>query len=101
VTQEPEEDGKDLHSIDFTTACPVFTETGSCQHGFKCRFLGAHVRKVATEPESYELVKDGDKQAKSALTSNELNFIDNDVKKALQKRKVSKHLLHSSGAENI
>ncbi|GAC98833.1 potential tRNA dihydrouridine synthase [Pseudozyma hubeiensis SY62] len=33
-------------SIDPTTTCPIFALRGACTLGWKCRFLGAHVRHV-------------------------------------------------------
>lgn len=31
-------------SLDLTTSCPIFTLKGFCTMGWKCRFLGSHVR---------------------------------------------------------
>ncbi|KAJ9478675.1 tRNA-dihydrouridine(47) synthase [NAD(P)(+)] [Pseudozyma hubeiensis] len=33
-------------SIDPTTTCPIFALRGACTLGWKCRFLGAHVRHI-------------------------------------------------------
>lgn len=77
----------DLPSIDHSTTCATYEETGTCNHGFKCRFLGAHVRKG--ENDIYELVNDAEKQAQNALTNTELNFIDAESRKLLQRRKVT------------
>ncbi|KAN0060111.1 tRNA-dihydrouridine synthase 3 [Thecaphora frezii] len=33
-------------SIDLTTSCPIFSVKGFCDFGWKCRFLGAHVKVV-------------------------------------------------------
>ena len=76
-------------SLDPTTICPVHSATGKCRHGFKCRFLGAHV-KVAGDGFSDELslVVDGEKAAHTAVSSAELNFVDPDVRKQLRTRKV-------------
>lgn len=76
-------------SLGPTTICPVYSETGKCKHGFKCRFLGAHV-KVARNGISDEssLVVDGDKVAHAAVSAVELNFVDPDVRKQLRTRKV-------------
>ncbi|KAG9019423.1 tRNA-dihydrouridine synthase 3 [Tulasnella sp. 427] len=30
-------------SVDSSTTCPIFAETGFCRQGFKCRFLGGHI----------------------------------------------------------
>ena len=78
-------------SLDPTTICPVHAETGKCRHGFKCRFLGAHVR-TAKNGSSDELsfVIDGEKVAHAAVFSAELNFVDPNVRKQLRTRKVTK-----------
>lgn len=83
---EAERLGDDLPSIDYSTTCVTYQEIGTCNHGFKCRFLGAHVKK--SEDGSYELVNDAEKQARSALTNTELNFVDAESRKLLQRRKV-------------
>ena len=77
-------------SLDPTTVCPVHSEIGKCKYGFKCRFLGAHV-KVAEDDFSDELslVVDGDRVALAAVSASELNFIDPDVRKQLRTRKVT------------
>lgn len=33
-------------AIDLKTRCPVYADLGYCPFGWKCRFLGGHVRKV-------------------------------------------------------
>ncbi|CBQ70965.1 related to DUS3-member of dihydrouridine synthase family [Sporisorium reilianum SRZ2] len=33
-------------SLDWTTSCPIFELKGFCTMGWKCRFLGAHVRLI-------------------------------------------------------
>ncbi len=33
-------------SLDLTTSCPIFAVKGFCTMGWKCRFLGSHVRVV-------------------------------------------------------
>ena len=76
----------DFPSLDMSTVCPVFAETGECRYGFKCRFLGGHVRTAETGELS--LVGDEDKKARAALTAHEVNFVGADVQKALRSRKV-------------
>ncbi len=43
-------------SLDWTTSCPIFTIKGFCTMGWKCRFLGSHVRTIGpsslTAPEA-------------------------------------------------
>ncbi|GAK64147.1 FMN-linked oxidoreductase [Moesziomyces antarcticus] len=62
-------------SINWTTSCPIFALKGFCTMGWKCRFLGAHVRLVgssslvdAANPTGFagsglELVTDADRMA--------------------------------------
>jgi tRNA-dihydrouridine synthase 3 len=90
-------------SLDLTTTCPVFTETGECRcvrcsfcsicipnlngsYGFKCRFLGGHVH--TDETGNIALAGDEDKKARAVLTANELNFISSDIRNALRTKKV-------------
>jgi len=39
--------GEDVigHTIDLGTRCPVKADLGWCPYGFRCRFLGGHVRR--------------------------------------------------------
>lgn len=94
-------------SLDLGTTCPVFSETGECRcvcsllhilhspipnlnsngrYGFKCRFLGGHVR--INETGNITLAGDEDKKARAVLTANELNFVSSDVRTALRTKKV-------------
>ncbi|KJA22425.1 hypothetical protein HYPSUDRAFT_67097 [Hypholoma sublateritium FD-334 SS-4] len=75
----------DFSSLDLSTVCPVFAETGECRYGFKCRFLGGHIRIAETGEMS--LAGDEDKKARAALTAHEVNFVGADVQKALRSRK--------------
>jgi tRNA-dihydrouridine synthase 3 len=46
-SEQSAEEPLDLTSIiDTTTSCPLFDIYGYCEHGWKCRFLGAHVRPL-------------------------------------------------------
>jgi tRNA-dihydrouridine synthase 3 len=74
-------------SIDFSTVCPVFKERGECNQGFKCRFLGSHVRR--DDAGVYHLIQDEDKKAHSAVSMVELNFASPETIKLLRSRKVS------------
>lgn len=38
--------------LDTTTVCPVKKDLGWCPYGMKCRFLGAHLKKVDSEVEA-------------------------------------------------
>ncbi|CAA7264440.1 unnamed protein product [Cyclocybe aegerita] len=88
-----QEDLQKLHpvytSIDTSTSCPVFAEAGECRYGFKCRFLGGHVRFEQGEDgqASLSLVGGDDKKARAALSSNEVNFVGAEVQKQLRSRK--------------
>ena len=80
-------------TLDTTTTCPLFTIFGYCEHGWKCRFLGAHVRPILTSNTElspsrsvvagYELVVDEEKKAR-ALASGEHDEL-NDLSGAHQK----------------
>lgn len=88
-------------SIDITTRCPVWDELGECRYGFKCRFLGGHVKITpaggSTDvTEELTLVTDEDKKARAAVSMKEMNFVGADVQKALRSRKVWDKLLSRS-----
>ncbi|KII91492.1 hypothetical protein PLICRDRAFT_38252 [Plicaturopsis crispa FD-325 SS-3] len=72
-------------SVDLSTTCPIFAETGACKHGLKCRFLGGHVRK--DESGELQLVTDDEKLARTAVSSTEVNFIGFDTMKLLRTKK--------------
>ncbi|KAF8065084.1 hypothetical protein FPV67DRAFT_1562931 [Lyophyllum atratum] len=72
-------------SLDLSTTCPVFAETGECRYGFKCRFLGGHVR--SDESGQLALVGDEDKKARAALSSKEVNFVGPEIQKQLRSKK--------------
>ena len=76
-------------SLNPTTISPVYSETGKCRYGLKCRFLGAHVR-AAGDGFSDELsfAFDGERAEHMAISSAESNFVDPDVRKQLRTRKV-------------
>ncbi|KAF9045905.1 zinc finger dihydrouridine synthase [Hymenopellis radicata] len=65
--------------------CPLFSETGTCNFGFKCRFLRSHLRK--TEDGSVELLTDEDKKANTAISAKEANFVGAEVQKLLRSKK--------------
>ena len=73
-------------SINLDARCPLFEETGECRHGFKCRFLGAHIRK--TEDGRLELIKDDDKVARTKIEVTELNYLSLDAMKLIRGKKV-------------
>ncbi|KAL5514842.1 DUS3 [Sanghuangporus baumii] len=72
-------------SVDPSSFCPLFHAKGECRSGFKCRFLGAHLRNSETgEP---ELVKDEEKVARQKVETTELNFLPHDTLKQLRSKK--------------
>ncbi|ETW77093.1 hypothetical protein HETIRDRAFT_156632 [Heterobasidion irregulare TC 32-1] len=78
-------DEKEESSIDFSTKCPVFEETGACRHGFKCRFLGGHVHKA--EDNTLLLIQDEDRKARLMRSTTEANFLDASTMKLLRTKK--------------
>ncbi|KAF9472611.1 FMN-linked oxidoreductase [Pholiota conissans] len=92
----------DYPTLDLSTVCPVFAETGECRYGFKCRFLGGHIK--FSETGEMSLAGDEDKKARTALTSHEVNFVGADVQKALRSRKykfpIADEYLRQLAAEN-
>ncbi|GLB39772.1 putative catalyzes the synthesis of dihydrouridine, a modified base found in the D-loop of most tRNAs [Lyophyllum shimeji] len=72
-------------SLDLSTTCPIFAETGECRYGFKCRFLGGHVR--SDDSGKLQLLRDEDKKARAASTSREVNFVGPEIQKLLRSRK--------------
>ena len=77
-------------SLDPTTTCPAYSETGRCRHGFKCRFLGAHLKATGDNfSGELSLTVDDEKATHTAVSAVELNFVDSDVRKRLRTRKVT------------
>ncbi|CAL1709528.1 unnamed protein product [Somion occarium] len=72
-------------SLDFSTSCPVFEAQGECNTGLKCRFLGAHVRKL--DSGNWKVTVDEEKRARAATTEKELNFIDGIALKQVRSKK--------------
>ncbi|KAF9553435.1 FMN-linked oxidoreductase [Agrocybe pediades] len=92
----------DYPSLDLNTICPVFAETGECKYGFKCRFLGGHVK--FSESGELSIVVDEEKKAQSALTAREVNFVGADVQRMLRSKKyptpISDQYLRELAIEN-
>lgn len=86
-------------SVDFSTHCPNFEETGACRHGFKCRFLGGHVRK---EDGKLSLIQDDSKRSNSLRSSTEINYLDGQTMKLLRTKKVGfvQSVLHQDLVED-
>ncbi|KAJ6537426.1 zinc finger dihydrouridine synthase [Mycena vulgaris] len=77
--------GEPAPAVTSTTICPVFAETGECRYGFRCRYLGGHVRY--DDSGAPELIKDGEKIAYAALASVEANRISAHAQKLLRSKK--------------
>ena len=75
-------------SLDLSTTCPVYNVKGKCDHGFKCRFLGGHVRKDDVGSNQWQVMIDEDKRAHSAVTETELNFIGPNGLRQVRSKKV-------------
>lgn len=80
----------------FDGICPIWKRKGRCDVGWKCRFVGSHMREQELEDGSKELVLVEDEtknqNAKNVIVgSNEigiLNAISNQAKADLMKRKI-------------
>ncbi|KAL0572766.1 tRNA-dihydrouridine synthase 3 [Marasmius crinis-equi] len=68
--------------------CPVFEEFGECRYGYKCRYLGAHVKSKESETEAPELVKDEEKKARVAISNTEVNYVRPETQKLLRTKKL-------------
>lgn len=71
---------------DISTRCPYFDELGECKVGFKCRFLGAHVRE--DEEGQLQLVKNSERIQWAASNAVERNGVQSELLKQLRKREV-------------
>ncbi|KLO17293.1 zinc finger dihydrouridine synthase [Schizopora paradoxa] len=72
-------------SINTESRCPIYEEKGECKHGFKCRFLGGHVKRL--DDGSLDLLRDDTKVAQRKLDTTEINFMAPDTLKLLRTRK--------------
>ncbi|KAG6877528.1 tRNA-dihydrouridine synthase 3 [Termitomyces sp. T159_Od127] len=86
-------------SVDLNTTCPIFAETGECRSVSKPPYpsieslveytdmaLNADILETDTSGNMI-LVKDEEKKARTAVSSQELNFIGGDVQKQLRSKK--------------
>ena len=60
-------------SLDLTTSCPIFNLKGFCTMGWKCRFLGSHVRLVG--PSSL-----GDNENATGFANSGLELVKDEAK---------------------
>lgn len=109
ISENPDAGSVDpLHaSLDLSTYCPLFAARGQCEQGWKCRFLGAHVRVVGSssaassnetgegkeatgfEATGLELVVDEQKVKELEDKPEEINYLPMGVTKQLRSKKVS------------
>jgi tRNA-dihydrouridine synthase 3 len=83
-------------SIDLRTTCPVYRDLGYCPYGWKCRFLGGHVRRKQADVDGktkqvggWELPFDTPKEAAEGWKNGETNWPDQAVMNELRRAKVS------------
>ncbi|SYW81004.1 related to DUS3 - member of dihydrouridine synthase family [Ustilago bromivora] len=87
-------------SLDLTTSCPIFAVKGFCTMGWKCRFLGSHVRIVGAS----SLV---DKDGGSGFAASGLELVrDEERLKAWRERPraftiAKKHAEHDADQEEL
>ncbi|KAJ9121268.1 hypothetical protein QFC24_004944 [Naganishia onofrii] len=86
-------------TFDFSTTCPVYSALGYCTFGWRCRFLGAHVRRRAegdvasiggqVKIQDWEVVEDQEKRRAVELAGEEgeMNRLDPEEIKALQRKR--------------
>ncbi|KAJ1028181.1 hypothetical protein NDA13_003627 [Ustilago tritici] len=87
-------------SLDLTTSCPIFAVKGFCTMGWKCRYLGSHVRIVGAS----SLV---DKDGGSGFAASGLELVrDEERLKAWRERPraftlANKHAEHDADQEEL
>jgi tRNA-dihydrouridine synthase 3 len=71
--------------------CPYYDEYGDCRVGFKCRFLGAHLKYSPAEDgkQNLTLRKDEAKMEVNGKNAVEMNGVNSELLKSLRKREVS------------
>ncbi|KAJ9091265.1 hypothetical protein QFC19_009175 [Naganishia cerealis] len=89
-------------TFDLTTTCPVYDALGYCTFGWRCRFLGAHVRRrvpgAASEEsqaagqvkiDEWEVMEDQEKRraVEHSAEEGEMNRLDPEEIKALQRKR--------------
>ncbi|GMK59212.1 hypothetical protein CspeluHIS016_0702270 [Cutaneotrichosporon spelunceum] len=80
------------NKIDLATTCPVYAELGYCTFGWRCRFLGGHVRRAEGEESltrvgGWELLGFPDMEGSREGRNAEVNWPKIDVLYSLQKSK--------------
>ncbi|EST05770.1 tRNA-dihydrouridine synthase [Kalmanozyma brasiliensis GHG001] len=79
-------------SLDLTTSCPIFAIKGFCTMGWKCRFLGSHVRIVG--PSSL-----ADKDNATGFYGSGLELITDEVKVAAWRNRSRAFILPPAAGE--
>ncbi|KAG9313681.1 hypothetical protein JVU11DRAFT_6027 [Chiua virens] len=85
VVTDTADDSTVQSSLDSTTTCPSYEESGECRLGLKCRFLGAHAR--VDENGDVVLTTNEEKKSRVALADSELNQVSAEVLKLLRQNK--------------
>jgi tRNA-dihydrouridine synthase 3 len=85
------EEGQDIEqSLNPSTTCPEYSETGKCREGLKCRFLGAHAKAVSIDgSKTIQVLEDLEKSAAVKDKITELNPVRPGLLKSLRTRQVS------------
>ena len=79
----PQNAYEEFPSVDASTICPYYREHLRCKYGFKCRFLGGHVKRGADG--ILVLLTDPEREGTAAI---EKNSIEMSVLKSLRKKEV-------------
>ncbi|OCF31486.1 tRNA-dihydrouridine(47) synthase [NAD(P)(+)] [Kwoniella heveanensis BCC8398] len=79
IQKEREVGGEDPvgRTIDLSTSCPVYKDLGYCPFGWRCRFLGGHVRRIMDGEE--DVKKDGEGPVTKMGGWELLNFSTDDA----------------------
>lgn len=94
-------------TLDLETVCPVLKDLGYCPFGWRCRFLGAHVKHMAAAVDGEEKEKEADpekrmgewqvehweqSEVKKGWKQKETNWPEHEVLNALRRSTVSSTL---------
>lgn len=80
-------------TVDLATTCPVYAELGYCTFGWRCRFLGGHIKRSEGEQSlthvgGWELLGFPDMEGSREGRNREVNWAKVEVLHSLQKSKV-------------
>ncbi|KAG8902356.1 tRNA-dihydrouridine synthase 3 [Tulasnella sp. 403] len=79
------QDFPSLDTLDPSTTCPLFSEAGFCNQGYKCRFLGAHIRSEGGK--SVALIVDEQRKEEMKSRVSEANVMPMEKIKMTRSRK--------------